>query len=88
MLLEILDYVFAPTLTSEAIAYLKVLINDHHHKFKVLYPNSPITPKMHYIVHYPGLMFRLALIMLQTKNYMYMYFLQVWTSCTIMVHEV
>lgn len=60
VLLEMLDYVFAPTLTCEAVAQLKVLIDDHHHTFKVLYPNSPITPKMHYIVRYPDLILRLS----------------------------
>ena len=44
-----LDYVFAPILTCEAVAQLKVLIDDHHHTFKVLYPDSPITPKMLFI---------------------------------------
>ena len=58
VLLEIQDYVFAPTLTREAVAHLKVLIDDHHHTFKVLYPNSPITPKLYYIVHYPDLILK------------------------------
>ena len=59
MFAEILDYVFAPALTHEAVANLKVLIDDHHHMFKVIFPNSPITPKMHYIIHYPDLILRL-----------------------------
>lgn len=58
VLLEILDYVFAPTITREAVAHLRVLIDDHHQHFKVLYSNSPITPKMHYIVHYPDLILK------------------------------
>ena len=58
LLLEMLDYIFAPTLTTPAIAHLKVLINDHHCQFKALYPACPITPKMHYIVHYPDLILR------------------------------
>ena len=52
LLLEMLDYIFAPTLTSEAVADLKILVNDHHQTFKNLYPTSPIIPKMHYLVHY------------------------------------
>lgn len=58
LLLEMIDYIFAPTLSSEAVAQLKILINDHHQSFKMLYPNCPITPKMHYIVHYPELILR------------------------------
>lgn len=58
VLLEILDYVFAPTLTCEAVSHLKMLIEDHHKTFKDLYPTSPIIPKMHYIVHYPELILR------------------------------
>ena len=56
VLLEILDYVFAPTVTCEADAHLRVLIDDHHQHYKVLCPNSPITPKMHYTVHYPDVL--------------------------------
>ena len=58
LLLEILDYIFAPVLTNEAVAHLKVLINDHHQGFKNLYPTSPIIPKMHYMIHYPELILR------------------------------
>ena len=60
LLLEMLDYIFAPTLTSESVAHLKILIDDHHQAFKRLYPTSPIIPKMHYIVHYPELILRLS----------------------------
>ena len=59
LLLEMLDYIFAPTLTTEAVAQLRVIINDHHQGFKNVYPTSPIIPKMHYIVHYPDLILRL-----------------------------
>ena len=58
VLLEILDYVFAPTLTHEAVAHLKILINDHHQTFRILYPTSPIIPKMNHLVHYPELILR------------------------------
>lgn len=58
LLLQMLDYIFAPTLTPEAVAHLKILIKDHHQGFRNLYPTSSITPKMHYIVHYPDLILR------------------------------
>lgn len=53
LLREILDYVLAPTLTHDCSAYLKSLINEHHLAFKELYPTSSITPKLHYLIHYP-----------------------------------
>ena len=43
LLLEMIDYIFALTLSSEAVAQLKILINDHHQSFKMLYPNCPNT---------------------------------------------
>lgn len=58
LLLEMLDYIFAPVLTFEAVSHLRVIINDHHQGFKTIYPTSPIIPKMHYIVHYPDLILR------------------------------
>ena len=63
LLLEMLDYIFAPTLTFEAVAQLTVTINDHHQGFKNIYPTCPIIPKMHYIIHYPDLILRCLLPM-------------------------
>ena len=37
----------------DTIAYLGVLIEEHHYKFRQLYPHKSIIPKMHYMVHYP-----------------------------------
>ena len=53
LLLRILDYMFAPVVSKDCVAYLKELISDHHGDFKVLYPGCSIIPKMHYMVHYP-----------------------------------
>lgn len=39
----------------DTISYLRVLIEEHHTQFKLLYPEKTIIPKMHYImVHYPS----------------------------------
>ena len=54
-LLAIVDYLLAPELSMDDLAHLKVLISDHHHQFKLLYPHASITPKMHYLVHMPRL---------------------------------
>lgn len=51
--LEIMDEVFAPVYSLDRIPYLKMIIEDFLHDFKLLYPNRPITPKMHYLVHIP-----------------------------------
>ena len=50
-LLTIIDYVFAPKTTSEIVAYVRVLIQYHHTKFTLLYPDCSVIPKMHYMVH-------------------------------------
>ena len=53
LLLTIMDYVFAPTLSADTSAYLKEIINDHHKAYKQLYPHKSILPKMHYMIHLP-----------------------------------
>ena len=53
LLLEIIDYLFAPVLSHDHVAYLGVLIEEHHQAFTDLYPECNITPKLHYMVHYP-----------------------------------
>lgn len=58
--LKIVDYVFAPAITEEIAAYLRVLIQEHHLAFKTLYPMAPIIPKMHYMIHYPKWMAKLV----------------------------
>ena len=49
----------APKTTRALAAYLRELILEHHTAFKDLYPERPITPKMHYIIHIPQWMTRL-----------------------------
>ncbi len=50
LLLEITDIVLAPFCTRGIIAHLRELISEHHSSFVKLYPNRPLTPKMHYLV--------------------------------------
>ena len=52
-LLKILDIALAPLVTLDHCSILKILIEEHHTSFKDLYPNWSITPKMHYMTHYP-----------------------------------
>jgi hypothetical protein len=49
ILLEISRICSAPVLSADTAAYLEVLIEEHHTRFKKLYP---ITPKMHFLVHF------------------------------------
>lgn len=51
LLLTITDYVFAPITSVEIADYVATVIDEHYQKFRQLYPNSPIIPKMHYNIH-------------------------------------
>ena len=55
--LDIMDYVFSPTTTTEKIAFLSVLVEDFLREFCELY-NRPLIPKMHYMVHIPSWILR------------------------------
>ena len=52
LLLTILNYLMAPVISSDNVAFLRLLIEQHHIGFKELYPDCSITPKFHYLVHY------------------------------------
>ena len=51
LLLTIIDYVFAPVVSPDTIAFLHNAIEEHNITFKQLYPTSSIIPKLHYIIH-------------------------------------
>ncbi len=55
LVLDITDYLFAPEISEEEVAYLQVLIKEHHEAFGRLYPEASIIPKMHYVIHMPRL---------------------------------
>ena len=57
-LMDIMDIIFAPVINEQYSHYLQSLIKDHLTKFTELYPDSSVTPKMHYLVHYPRIMLR------------------------------
>lgn len=57
-LLVIVDYIMAPVCTEETVAHLGHQIELFLTEFKRLYPGSNLTPKMHYLIHYPHLMLR------------------------------
>lgn len=72
LLLTIMDYLFAPTISSNAIDYLRIIIAEHHESFQQLYQNCNFIPKMHYMVHYPDWIQRYLFYFIITSNY-YMY---------------
>ena len=87
LLLTIVDYVLAPVVSKDCIAYLRVLIDDHHQSFKALYPNCRFTPKMHYLVHYPDYMNRYA-VSVNRIQLLLMLHIQVWAASALLVYAV
>lgn len=59
-LVTIVDYVFAPVTSTTLATYIGTLIEDYLVEFCRLYPERPLTPKMHYIVHIPSWMKKYA----------------------------
>ncbi|XP_028407455.1 uncharacterized protein LOC114530067 [Dendronephthya gigantea] len=59
-LLEITAICLSPVVSQEQIAYLQVLIEEHHSEFCHLYPESSIIPKMHFMIHMPSVMLSLG----------------------------
>ena len=58
LLLDITDILMAPACTKAVIANLREQIAEHHASFVQLYPDRPLIPKMHYMVHMPDWMLR------------------------------
>ena len=55
LLLQIMQYLFAPKLSEDDLAILEEMIMDHHHRFISLYPAHSVIPKLHYLTHMPRL---------------------------------
>ena len=55
-----MEYIFAPITTTDKLEFLQMLIQDFLAEFTHLYPERPLTPKMHYLVHMPSWMKRLV----------------------------
>lgn len=53
LLRRIMDIAFAREITETMIAHLRIYIEDHHSLFRKLFPTLRLTPKHHFIVHYP-----------------------------------
>ncbi len=55
LMLEITDLLFSPEISTDEVAYLKTLLEEHHIAFCELYPAASVIPKMHYLIHAPRL---------------------------------
>lgn len=53
LLLKIYDIIFSPVIPKGYCSVLRLLIDEHHSLFSELYSNAAITPKFHFLIHYP-----------------------------------
>ena len=53
-LIEITQILFAPLLFRETLQKLRAMIEKHLKTFRELFPDNNITPKQHYILHFPS----------------------------------
>ena len=54
LLLRISKLCTAKVTSGKAAVYLSALIDQHHQEFVKCYPSVHLTPKMHYMVHFPS----------------------------------
>jgi hypothetical protein len=52
-LLTILSISMAHTMHTDDACLLAATIANHHYRFHQLYPGETVTPKMHYMIHFP-----------------------------------
>jgi hypothetical protein len=62
-LLEITQICFSPTISKDQVAFLQIMICDHHHEFRRLYVECSIIPKMHFMIHMPTMILRYSNIL-------------------------
>ena len=51
--IKICEICTSAVLTADYVAYLDILIEEHHLDFVKLYPTKSVIPKMHFMVHFP-----------------------------------
>lgn len=52
---EIVELICAPEITTDQVAYLKILIEEYIYFRRQLFPNETLKPKHHYLLNYPQL---------------------------------
>ena len=55
-LLEIMKVCTSQRTSEPAALYLSTLISDHHQMFRSCYPSVNLTPKFHYMIHFPRIL--------------------------------
>ena len=53
ILCNIVDVLMCPWSSPDMCGYLRVLIQEHHASFNRVYTNDKVTPKFHFLHHYP-----------------------------------
>ena len=56
LLLEITKQCTARVMSAASSAYIAALVDQHHRDFRKCYPDVTMTPKFHYMVHFPRLL--------------------------------
>ena len=51
-LLDAMSIIFAPEVTAHLADFLSYLVEDHHTQFRLLFPDKPLLPKHHFMIHY------------------------------------
>ena len=51
-LLDCMSIVFAPEVTANLADFLSYLVEEHHTQFRLLFPDKPLLPKHHFMIHY------------------------------------
>lgn len=50
---KIVDIIVCPWSSADLCGILKVLIAEHHRAFVEIYSENAVTPKCHFLLHYP-----------------------------------
>uniref|UniRef100_A0A1X7VRK7 Uncharacterized protein n=1 Tax=Amphimedon queenslandica TaxID=400682 RepID=A0A1X7VRK7_AMPQE len=58
LVIKILAICLAPVVPDNVVAYLRVLIEEHHQLFREICKDENFIPKLHYLVYYPNQMLR------------------------------
>lgn len=67
---DIVDMICAQKISVAQVAYLDVIIQEYLESRKLLFPDSPLKPKHHYLRHYPALILKFGpLIRLWTMRF-------------------
>lgn len=82
-LLNIVAVCFSPVVSQDQLAYLQVLIEEHHKEFCRLYPDCSVIPKMHYMVHMPRVMLRYWVLPRAQHCYTNMHSASLYVFCRV-----